>query len=211
MNTKTPPHFTPGNEPYVGRQPLYVFDVLISSVMELSERIARETHSGQLAPLQLAAAQIVPQGFNLALGIRELVRQGHLFSAAVLLRSLVERAAIVSYLYRKPEALTLWQRGWLHSERPSLARMLAEGHPTKDSESARKVCETLNHLVHGDPNAAEFNLVSLSDDAWGYAVGRVLDNEDLCDFVCDQAISWVTVLAGIAGGCFPSAAGPRAG
>jgi hypothetical protein len=35
----------------------------------------------QLSDLQKAACQIVPQGINLALTIRELIRQGYLFSS----------------------------------------------------------------------------------------------------------------------------------
>ena len=166
-------HFTPGDEPYLGRKPLHVLDVLISSTLELSGRIANETHKAELTPLKSAAAQICPQGFNLSLAIRELVRQGHLFPAAVLLRSLVERAAIISYLYRKPDALPLWENGWKHGNRPSLIKMLTEAHPTKDTSGARQVCETLNHIVHGDPYSAEFNLVALAqtdriDDSCGH-------------------------------------------
>lgn len=199
---ETPVNFSPGEEPYIGREPLYVFDMLISSAMELSSKLAEKSRAEQLSELQRASTQIVPQGLNIALSIRELVRQGHLFSALVLVRSLVERAAIISYLRRCPDKLSLWGRGWKHRERPSLVTMLAEAHPTKDAESARKVCDTLNHLVHGDPYAAEFNLVSLGEGAWGYGVGRVLNDPELCDFVCDQSVSWLTVLCGNANACF---------
>ena len=82
MSIELHTHFSPGDEPYLGRNPLYVLDVLISSVLELSGRIADETHKANLTPLQNAAAQICPQGFNLSLAIRELLRQGHLFSSA---------------------------------------------------------------------------------------------------------------------------------
>jgi hypothetical protein len=99
------------------RSPLHVLDTLISSVLDLPNRIAIETRQVEMSDLQWAAAQIVPQGINLVLGIRELLRQGHLFSGAVLLPSLVERAAIISYLYRKPDALLLWNEGWKHGER----------------------------------------------------------------------------------------------
>lgn len=201
-----PVHFAPGDEPYVGRRPLYVFDVLIKSALELSAKIALQTKQAPMSALQRTAAQIVPQGLNIALGIRELIRQGYLFSALVLVRSLVERAAIISYIYQRPD-LPLWERGWNHGERPSLAKMLAETRPSKDIEGARKVCETLNHLVHGDPYAAEFNLVVLGENAWGYAVGRVLTGPELCDFVSDQSISWLTLLASVASGCFPGAGG----
>jgi hypothetical protein len=198
----TPAHFSPSDEPYLGRKPLYVFDVLITSAMELSAKLAERTRAGNLTELQKAAAQITPQGLNIALSIRELVRQAHLFSALVLLRSLVERAAILSYLRVTPHALPLWERGWMHRERPSLEKMLTATHPTKDTVGARKVCETLNHLVHGDPFAAEYNLVALAEDAWGYGVGRNLTDPPLCDFVCDQSISWLTVLAANANACF---------
>ena len=170
--------------------------------MELSGSLASESRKFPQTELQRAAAQIVPQGLNIALSIRELIRQAHLFSALVLLRSLVERAAIISYLRQRPEALPLWERGRKHGERPSLAKMLAEAHPAKDLEAARKVCSTLNHLVHGDPHAAEYNLVHLGEDAWGYGVGRVLNDPELCDFVCDQSISWLATLCGNAKACF---------
>ena len=202
----TPVHFSPGDEPYIGRMPLHVFDVLISYAMELSNKLAAMSHAKQLTELRRAAVQIVPQGLNIALGIRELVRQGHLFSALVLVRALVERAAIIGYLGQRPDALPLWERGWKHRERTSLAAMLTETHPTKDQEVALKVCETLNHLVHGDPYAAEVNLVSLGEDAWGYGVGRNLTDPPLCDFICDQSVSWLTVLCGNADACFASTA-----
>jgi hypothetical protein len=201
----TPVHFSPGDEPYIGRKPLNVFDVLICSAMDRSNKLAAMSRAHQLSELQRAAVQVVPQGLNIALSIRELVRQAHLFSALVLVRSLVERAAIIGYLRQRPDALPLWERGWKHRERPSLTTMLAETHPTKDQEGARKVCETLNHLVHGDPYAAEFNLVALGEDAWGYGVGGNLNDAPLCDFICDQSISWLTVLCGNANACFAPA------
>jgi hypothetical protein len=55
-------------------------------------------HRDELTDLQRAACQIVPQGINLALSIRELIRQGYLFAALVLVRPLIERAAIISYM-----------------------------------------------------------------------------------------------------------------
>jgi len=203
INKADPPVFTPDDEPYLGRHPLYVFDTLIISSLEMNSAVAAYTHSHQQSRLQRAAAQIIPQGINLALSIRELLRQGHLFSAAVLLRSLIERAAIISYLWRNPDEIATWEDGWRHRERPSLTKMLADMHPDTDLEGAKAVCSTFNHLVHGDPMGAEFNLVALSEDALGYDVGRVTDNPELCDFVCDQAICWLSVLTSMMAGCFP--------
>jgi len=197
--------FTPDNEPYLGRKTLYVFDQLILSAMELNSRIALFTHRNQRSRLQRAAAQIIPQGLNLSLSIRELLRQGYLFAAAVLLRSLIERSAIVSYLWRNPGVIETWENGWDYKDRPSLTKMLEAIHPEGDLEGARKVCETFNHLVHGDSMGAEFNLIQLSEDAFGYAVGRVTDNTSLADFVCDQAISWLSILCSMMAACFPEA------
>lgn len=201
----TPPAvFTPDNEPYLGRQTVYVLDTLITSALDLNRRVAARTHKYALSPLQQAATQIVPQGFNLALSVRELVRQGHLFSAAVLLRPLMERAALMSYLWRQPESVGLWHAGWPHKGRPSLVDMLAEMEPGKDREVARQVSNHLSHLVHGDPLGASYNLVPLGDEALGYGVGRVLGRADLCDFVCDQTISWLSVLCSVTAAVFPT-------
>lgn len=124
-STKYLPVFTPDNEPYLGRDSVFHFDKVILSCLEANAEIAAYTHRNELNGLQQAACQIIPQGINLALSIRELVRQGYLFAAAVLMRPLIERAAIISYLHEKPEEVSLWQNGWKFRERPSLAKMLA--------------------------------------------------------------------------------------
>ena len=67
--------FTPDNEPYLGRESVYHFDQVILSCMEANSEIAAFTHSHNLSRLQKAACQIIPQGINLALSVRELVRQ----------------------------------------------------------------------------------------------------------------------------------------
>jgi len=58
------------------------------------------------------------------LSIRELVRQGYLFGALVLIRSLIERATTIMYLHHNPEKIKIWKGGWKHKERPSLHDML---------------------------------------------------------------------------------------
>ena len=78
------PVFTPENEPYLGRESVYHFDQTILSCLEANAEITAYTHKNKLNDLQKAACQIIPQGINLALSIRELVRQGYLFAAAVL-------------------------------------------------------------------------------------------------------------------------------
>lgn len=90
----------------------------------------------------------------------------------VLVRPLIERAAIISYLDIHPEAIGFWHNGWKHGERPSLARMLrAMAGSQVDPQAAQKICDAHNHLVHGDPIASYYNLINLRDGR--AAFGRV--------------------------------------
>ncbi|MGA0546094.1 DUF5677 domain-containing protein [Brevundimonas sp. VNH65] len=104
--------FDPSNEPYLGRHSVLVFDNMISAAMGAHEVIARSTHRGDLSRLQIAATQIVPHALSLALAIRELVRQGYLLAAEVLMRPLLERVAVISYLAEHEEKIALWEAGW---------------------------------------------------------------------------------------------------
>ena len=68
----------------------------------LSGKVAPRTHDITRTDLQQAACQLIPQAINIALSIRELVRQGYLFGVLVLVRPLQERAVILLYLYQNP-------------------------------------------------------------------------------------------------------------
>jgi hypothetical protein len=160
----SPAVFTPGNEPYLGRRPLLQFDRTIVATLRANRAVAAASRDGDLTDLQRAACQIIPQGVSIGLSIRELIRQGYLFSAFVLLRPLIERAAIVSYLVRHPEAVEHWKNGWKHRERPSLRRMLdAMGWNEVDTSMAKEICEFFGHAVHGDPFSAYWNTIELHD------------------------------------------------
>jgi hypothetical protein len=208
---ESPPVFTPDNEPYLGRQSVFHFDQVILAALETNAEVAAFTHqhADGLSDLQKAACQVVPQGINLALSIRELVRQGYLFAAAVLMRPLIERAAIISYLQQRPEEVRLWKDGWRHRERPSLATMLSTMQDEADIEEAKKICDTFNHLVHGDPIGSSFNLINLGPRGLGYAVGKALSEPALCDFVCFQTYCYLIVLMGRTAGCFPGVHSPK--
>ena len=202
--------FTPDNEPYVGRQSVYHFDQVILSCLEANTEVAAYTraHAHELSALQKAACQIIPQGINLALSIRELVRQGYLFAAVVLMRPLIERAAVISYLHERPDEVILWENGWLYRERPSLATMLSTMGGEADVEQAKQICETFNHILHGDPIGSSFNLVNLGSGGMGYAVGKALSEPELCDFICFQSYCYLIVLMGRMAGCFPGVPAP---
>lgn len=156
----------------------------------------------------MAVCQVISQGTNLALSIRELVRQGYLFTAVVLMRPLIERAAIISYLNENPNEVHLWHSGWKYRDRPSLATMLATMKAEADIEQAKEICDTFNHVIHGDPIGASFNLVELGDSGLGYSVGKVLNHPELCDFVCFQSYCYLIVLMGRMVACFPGVHGP---
>jgi hypothetical protein len=106
---------------------------MIKAAMEKNAKIGPWTHGRNLTPLQSAATELLPHGFSIALSIRELVRQGYLISAEILLRPLIERAAVISYLCETPSALPLWEAGWPHKSRPPLYKMLAAMRQTKGS------------------------------------------------------------------------------
>jgi hypothetical protein len=204
-DSKQSPVFTPDDEPYLGRESVFHSDQIILSCLEANAEIAAYTHKNELNDLQKAACQIIPQGINLALSIRELVRQGYLFAAAVLMRPLIERVAIISYLHERPQEVALWQRGSRHKERPSLAKMLATMHKEVDTKQAQEICNTFNSLTHGDPTGSAFNLVNLPAGGLGYSVGKVLNEPEFCDFVCFQSYLYLIVIMARMTGCFPDA------
>jgi hypothetical protein len=118
------PVFTPDDEPYLGRELLFAFDNLICACMELNSKCAAASHTGELSKLQHAFCILVPQTISLSLSIRELIRQGYLFGAKVLVRPLTERAVTILYLWHNPAAIQIWDNGWEHNKRPTLQAMM---------------------------------------------------------------------------------------
>ena len=82
-STQIPPIFMPDNEPYLGLKSVLWFDRIICWALDANSEVAKWTrdHAHSLGGLQRAACQIIPQGISIALSIRELIRQGYLFSA----------------------------------------------------------------------------------------------------------------------------------
>jgi hypothetical protein len=143
----SPVIFTPDDEPYLGREALFAFDNLICSCLELNSRCAAAPHATNLSDFQRAVCILAPQTISLALSIRELIRQGYLFGAKVLIRPFVERSVTMLYLFHNAEGLVLWNDGWDHKRRPSLQKMfeklnesMGNGSPTT---SIAQLTETL--------------------------------------------------------------------
>ncbi len=79
--------FTPDNEPHLGRNLLFYFDQLVSSAMEQNAATAPKSHGRALSDHQGMASQVIAQALSITLSVRELIRQGYLFGAHVLLRA----------------------------------------------------------------------------------------------------------------------------
>jgi len=157
----------------------------------------------------MAKVHIIPQGVGIGLSIRELLRQAYLFSALVLVRPLIERAAVISYLHVHPEALAAWGNGWRHRERLSLAAMMETmtgGNATQDD--AQRIVSAHNYIVHGDPLSCYHNLVHLADGDIGYATGKMLQNPELCDAIAMESQCYLIVLGGRMAAIFPEVAVP---
>jgi hypothetical protein len=198
--------FMPDNEPYLGRNLLFHFDRLIGSVMEQNSVIAPTTHGRPLTDHQRMACQVIPQALSIALSIRELIRQGYLFGAHVLVRALVERAAILLYLHLYPERIDCWNRGWNSQDAPGLAKMFDDIQAKQHRDSTvrgRDLTASMNSLLHAKPDSAPWNLVSMGENGFGHAVSKILDRPELCDELCANVLPWVVVVQGMMAAYFP--------
>ena len=204
MEKERIPIYTPDNEPYLGRETLLAFDNAIIAGMKTNEKIAPYTYKIKKSDLQQAACQIIPQGISIALSIRELVRQGYLFGALVLIRSLIERATTILYLHHNPDKTKLWNDGWKYDKRPSLSEMLTTIGKNKFQNIGRTITPVYNSLTHGDPESAVWNLIKTEDGNVGYSVSKILDNPSLCDKICLEGSTWLLILISISAGIFPN-------
>jgi len=208
----TPVTFDTGNEPYLGRHLLYHFDQLICSAMEQNGKTAPQSHGEVLTDHQKMACQVIAQALSIMLAIRELIRQGYLFGAHVLVRSFVERAGILMYLYYYPEKIEIWNAGWQFRDAPSLSKMLEAVRDKQEHDSkieGWKITKEMNSLVHGKPDSAPWNLVSLGDGKLGHAVSKILNRPELCDDLCASMISWTVVVQGMMAAYFPKESGTQ--
>lgn len=204
MVAETPVVFTPSNEPYLGRELLYAFDNLISSCLELNSKCAPMSHGRDLNDFQRAACILVPQTITLALSIRELVRQGYLFGAKVLMRPFVERAVTTLYLFHNAEGLQLWAQGWDHRKRPTLQEMfesLNDKLLQGKSPSVKGFTRDFNSATHGDPLSARWNVV-LQGGAPVFPVSKNLQAPNLADEICAEAIPWLAATMGMMSAAF---------
>lgn len=201
-DTDIPVVFTPGNEPYLGRELLLRFDQLISSCLEYNSVCAPKSHSGNLTDFQNAACILVPQVISLALSIRELIRQGYIFGAKVMIRPLVERSVTILYLYTHPEKMELWNNGWDHRKRPNLQAMLEGiGERLLSERVPKGTTHDWNSATHGDPFSAQWNVLNINGKA-AFPVSKNLQHPALVDEICAEAIPWLASTMGMMGAAF---------
>jgi hypothetical protein len=111
--------------------------------------------------LSTSSMHLAPQTISLALSIRELIRQGYLFGAKVLIRPFVERSVTMLYLFHNAEGLVLWNDGWDHKKRPSLQKMFEKLNESMGIlfPSVQGFTHDFNSATHGDPLSARWNVV----------------------------------------------------
>jgi hypothetical protein len=175
--------------------------------MEQNAITARLSHGQVLSDHQNMACQVIAQALSISLSIRELIRQGYLFGGHVLLRSLVERAAILLYLNLYPHEIQKWQRGWEHADAPSLAKMwdaIQAKQVHVPPLRGRDLTAPMNSLLHSKPDSAPWNMVPLQENRLGHAVSKILNRPDLCDDLCANTIPWLAVVQGMMSAYFPS-------
>jgi hypothetical protein len=146
------------------------------------------------------ACQVIAQALSITLSIRELIRQGYLFGAHVLVRSLVERSAILLYLHLYPEDIERWSRGWHAGDAPGLAKMFDAIQKKQQRDPAvpgRDLTASMNTLLHAKPDSAPWNLISIAEGRLGHAVSKIPSRPDLCDDLCANVIPWVAVVQGM--------------
>jgi len=202
-----PPVFLPHNEPYLGHPTLLEFDRAIPPALEINARLAQGTFNRQLSPVQQAAAQLVPQAVSIALSIRELIRQGYLFSAGLLLRPLIERVGTVEYLRVHPEAVEAWHAGWPRREQPCLQELL---EATSQAESAdpselKAFGNMLHKLIHPDPTGGLWNMIIHENGRPAFSSGKIFEDSELCDFVSVPACRFLALAMCIAENIFEPA------
>jgi len=203
---ENPAIFTPDTEPYLGRQLLFHFDQIISATLEQNAKVAPTSHGQTLSDHQEMACQVIAQAISIALSIRELIRQGYLFGAHVLKRSLVERQTILLYLHLFPEDIEKWNRGWHSGDAPGLARMLDAIQSKWQRDSVvrgRDLTKAMNSLLHAKPDSAPWNLVPLGGNNVGHAVSKILNRPDLCDDLCADVIPSLAVVQAMMAAYFP--------
>ncbi|WP_061541262.1 DUF5677 domain-containing protein [Collimonas fungivorans] len=200
--------YLPHNEPYLGRVALLQLDLEIPRALQKNLAIAKHTFEINKSPLQTAACELIPQAISIALSIRELLRQGYVFSAVILLRSMLERLALIIYLCDTPSAVDSWHAGWERKTQPSfkvLMQHLDKANKYTFTEVERqKFSDRLHKVVHPDPAAAIWNTTERGGRP-AFASGKLINAPETCDFCAAFTHQCLSQLIRVALVIFPEA------
>ncbi len=200
MTSEQPSVFLPHNEPYLGNLMLLEFDHAIPQAMRTHIRLSQGTFGRDLSPIERAATQLIPQAVSIALSIRELIRQGYLFSAALLLRPLIERVGLMEFLRVNPEAVRSWHAGWPRRDQPNLETLLETISIVESgsSDDLRFFANLLHKLIHPDPTGALWNMITLEGNKLAFSSGKIIDDPEYCNFVSDTGCRFLLLITRIA-------------
>lgn len=179
--------YLPHNEPYLGGPSLLAFDQAIPRALQVHAEIGPKTFAGSLSPLQQCATEIIPQGISVALSIRELIRQAYLFSAAILMRPLVERTGLMQHLAMYPAAVTSWHAGWPRQTQPKFEALFALVMPEASVQHREQIVSMLHKLVHTDPKSSLFNMFRRTDGSLAFSSGKTLSRPDNAELIAQLA------------------------
>lgn len=200
--------YLPHNEPYLGRVALLQLDLEIPRALQENLAIAKRTFEIDKSPLQDAACELIPQAISIALSVRELLRQGYVFSAVILLRPMLERLALIIFLCDTPSAVSSWHAGWIRKDQPSfdvLMEHLDRANKRTSTEAERRQFSSLLHkVVHPDPAAAIWNMTE-RDGRPAFASGKFINAPEACDFCATFTHQCLSHLIRVALVIFPEA------
>jgi hypothetical protein len=90
---------------------------------------------------------------------------------------------------------------------PGLAKMFDEIQTKGQRIPAvpgRDLTMAMNSLLHGKPDSAPWNFVSLGENRVGHAVSKILNRPELCDDLCANLIPWLAVVQAMMTAYFPN-------
>ena len=197
--------FTPDNEPYLGAPMLHQLDNMIICFSERNHVIANYTRENKasLTDMEAVGCSLIPSAFSLILATRELIRQGYLYGAAVLLRPIVERVSTLSYLCDKPKSLTIWKNGWKYGERPTFKQLIENMGQNAFLDGKDELIKMLHSLVHGGEDSLTFGAMEDDLSVAGFSSGKVLNNPSRCNDIALLACMMLIILLARTAQVFP--------
>lgn len=190
----------------MGEPMLHQLDNMIICFSKRNLIVARYTRKNKvvLSEMEKAGCSLIPSAFSLILSIRELLRQGYLYGAAVLLRPVVERVSILSYLCDKPESLAIWKNGWQYRERPTFTQLIDNLIQNAPQDGKGALIKMLHSLVHGGEDSLLFGAMKDNLAVFGFSSGKVTNNPSKCNDIALFACMMLIVLLARTTQVFPS-------